>query len=93
MTFPHEMSSLGMEQFLGLGCCFYEMYLERPQWAINETLPQYALQGTFSVMATSKAMQLKVYIHLLENQCCLDNLLQFCVHWFGYVMGDALNSV
>lgn len=37
-----------MEELPPLGCCFYEMYLERPQWTIKGTLPENALQGPFS---------------------------------------------
>lgn len=28
---PHEMSSLGMEELLALGCSFYEMYRDWPE--------------------------------------------------------------
>lgn len=68
-----------MEELLALGCFFYEMYLERPQRAIRDVTGVRCTRPVFTVMATSKAMQLKACIHLLENQGCLDNLLQFCM--------------
>lgn len=81
---PHEMSSLGMEKLLALGCSFYEMYLDWPEWAVNETWSELALQGSFSQSGQPPRLHSSVWIHLLENQDCLDNPLQSCLYWsFG----------
>lgn len=81
---PHEMSSLGMEKLLALGCSFYKMYLDWPGWAVNETWSELALQGPFSQSGQPPRLHSSVWIHLLENQVSLDNLLQSCLYWsFG----------
>lgn len=60
----------------------------------NNFTGEHFTRPIFATMATSKAIQLKVCIHLLEKQSCLDNLLQFCMQGsFGYVMGDPLHCV
>lgn len=76
---PHETSSLGMEELLALGCCFYETAEATVSYKKDLTRECF-IRPMFTMMATSKAMQLKVCIHVLENQGCLDNLLQFCMH-------------